>query len=212
MLRTEFHDVLDTTRRELIKLGALTLDAFHHALRAFKELDTVMAGRIIADDQMDTLRRRIISTCVELLWRQQPVAGELREITAIHEMAIDLGIIDDQVHEIAKQAIRVAATAAENGGRKEYPNAQKIAYTTEAMLTDALRAFEDRNPDLAESVYARADEIEEAYPVVIEEIQARMEADPEAVGHGVSVLFGMTALQRIAERIENIAWHTEEML
>jgi phosphate transport system protein len=170
-----------------------------------------MAGRIIADDQMDTLRRRIIATCVELLWRQQPVAGELREVTAIHEMAIDLGIIDDQVMEIAKQAIRVAAAAA-NGDRVEYPNAQKIAYTTEAMLTDAMRAFEERNPDLAESVYARADEIEEAYPVVIEEIQARMEADPEAVGHGVSVLFGMTALQRIAERIENIAWHTEEML
>src|SRR5579872_6718695 len=109
MLRVDFHDALDTARRDLITLGALTEDALRHALRAFKNADTAMAGRIVADDNLDLLRRKVESTCVELLWRQQPLASELREVTAIHEIATDLGIIDGHINEIAKQAIKVAS-------------------------------------------------------------------------------------------------------
>jgi len=208
LLRADYHEVLDTARRDLTQLGALTKDALHYALQAFKKRDTAMAGRIIADDQMDLLRRKIETTCVELLWRQQPVASELREVTAMHEIAIDLGIAMGQVNEIAKQAIKAATADA----CPETTNVHKVAAMTESMLGDAMQAFDKRDAELAESVYARAQQVEDYYTPVIEEIQDQMQADPNAVSCGVSLLFEMTALQRIAERAENIAWHTEEML
>lgn len=208
MLRVDYHEVLESTRRDLIKLGALTHDALRSAIKAFDDGDTAMAGRIIADDQMDLLRRKIEAACVELIWRQQPIAGELREVTAIHEIAIDLGIIMGHVNEIAKQAIRVAAS-------ESCPDAKEVhhvALMTEAMLKDAVNAFDRRDAQLAESVYARSDEVEEHYSPVIESIQRQMQKNPESIACGVSLLFEMTALQRIAERASNIAWHTEEML
>ncbi len=207
-MRADYHEVLDTTRRDLTQLGALTKDALHFALQAFKKRDTAMAGRIIADDQMDLLRRRIETTCVELLWRQQPVASELREVTAIHEIAIDLGIVMGQVNEIAKQAIRVAATEA----CPDTSDVDKVATMTEAMLGDAMHSFEKRDEELVASVYALADEVEDSYTPALEAIQGQMQANSSAVTCGISLLFEMTALQRIAERAENIAWHTEEML
>lgn len=208
MLRLDYHEVLDSTRGELIKLGALVRDALRHALRAFEEGDTALAGRIIADDQMDLLRRKVETSCVELLWRQQPLAGELREVTAIHEIAIDLGIIVGHVNEIAKQAIKVASL----DSCPDTAQVRLVAQRTEAMLSDALNAFEKRDSRLAESVYSHAEEVEDAYTPAIEAIQSQMQANPDSVACGVSLLFQMTALQRIAERAENIAWHTEEML
>jgi phosphate transport system protein len=200
--------MLDTTRRDLVGLGALTVDALRSAVKAFSSGDTAMAGRIIADDQMEAQRRKIEAACVELIWRQQPIAGELREVTAIHEIAIDLGIVLGHVNEIAKQAIKVA-TADVCPDTKEV---HQVSTMTEGMLKDALHAFEHRDGKLAESVYARADEVEDHYTPVIESIQSQMQRDPASVACGVALLFEMTALQRIAERAANIAWHTEEMV
>lgn len=208
MLRVDFHDVLDTVRRDLITLGALTKDALHHALRAFKTADTAMAGRIIADDALELLRRRIETTSVELLWRQQPLAGELREVTAIHEIATDLGIISGHINEIGKQAIKVASADA----CPDTSEVDTVAAMSESMLADAMQAFDKRDAQLAQSVYSRAAEIENYYTPAIEQIQAQMQANSSAISCGVALLFEMTALQRIAERAENIAWHTEEML
>ena len=208
MLRVDYHDALDKARRDLITLGALTRDALRHALRAFKSADTTMAGRIIADDKLDLVRRKVESACVELLWRQQPLASELREVTAIHEIATDLGIISGHVNEIAKQAIKVASADA----CLDTSDVQAVAAISESMLADAMLAFDRRDETLAQSVYARVGQIEDYYTPAIEQIQAQMQANPNAISCGVALLFEMTTLQRIAERAENIAWHAEEML
>lgn len=207
-MRVEYHEVLDSTRRDLVRLGAMSHDALRHAVKAFATNDTAMAGRVIADDQMDLLRRKIEAACVDLIWRQQPIAGELREVTAIHEIAIDLGIVLGHVNEIAKQAIKVASTDV----CPDTKEVNHIATMTEAMLKDAMHAFEHRDAKLAESVYARAEEVEDHYTPVIESIQGQMQENSDSISCGVGLLFEMTALQRIAERAANIAWHVEEML
>jgi phosphate transport system protein len=208
LLRVDFHEALESTRLELIKLGALTLDALRHALKAFQEGDTALAGRIIADDQLEPLRRRIEAACIELLWRQQPVAGELREVTGMHEIATDLGIVIGLVNEIAKQAIRAAGTTK----CPDSSEVRKVAQLTETMLRDALQSFEKRDANLATTAYDRADQVEDFYSPVVDEIQNYMQEHPDSVACGVSLLFELTALQRIAERAESIAWHTDEML
>lgn len=208
MLRVDYHEVLDTTRRDLIKLGALTLDALRHALKAFKESDTTLAGRIVADDHMEGLRRNIEAACIELLWRQQPIASELREVTAMHEIAIDLGIVIGHVNEIAKQAIRAAGTSS----CPDMNDVQRIAQITTTMLANALQSFEKKDEHLAATAYGRAEEVEDCYTPAVDSIQQYMQENPESVACGISILLELTALQRIAERAENIAWHTDEMI
>ena len=209
LLRLDYHEMLDSTRRDLIKLGAQTRDALQYAVKAFNTNDTAMAGRIIADDQMDTERaaksKRRASSWI---WRQQPLASELREVTAIHEIAIDLGIILGHVNEIAKQAIKISSADV----CPDTKEVHHVALMTETMLKDAMHSFEHRDKHLAASVYKRSDEVEDHYTPVIESVQKQMQENPESVSCGVALLFEMTALQRIAERAANIAWHAEEML
>jgi phosphate transport system protein len=207
-LRADYHEALVTTRGELIQLGALVVDALHHAIKAFKDSDAALAGRIIADDQIEERRRRIEAACVELLWRQQPVASELRAVTAMHEIAIDLGIVMRHVNDIAKQAVKAASMET----CPDTTSVLQVGEMTEALLKDALQSFDSRDADGASSMYVRADAIEECYTPIIEEIQSAMQTNPESVACGVAILLKLTALQRIAERAENIAWHTEEML
>lgn len=207
MLRIDYHETLEKTRGDLVQLGALTLDALRCALASLRTADTAMAGRIVADDQLERLRRRIDASCLELLWRQQPLGGELRAITAMHEISLDLGIVQGHVNEIAKQAFRASGDV-----RPESSEMHRLGATTESVLRDALTAFERRDAELVRVVYAREEEIDDLYTPTVETIQERMKEDPEAVATGVSLLFVLIALQRIAERAQNIAWHTEEML
>lgn len=208
MLRVEYHEKLEATRSELISLGALVLDALHHALKSLRESDTRLAGRIVADDQLDRIRRAVESSCIELIWRQQPIASELREVTAMHEIAIDLGIIAGYVNDIAKQAIRAA-------GAKSCPDTsevKRVADMAEEMLAEAMRTFKDRDEASTQSVYSKAELVEDQYSPVVASIERSMKEQPETVDCCVPLLFVLTALQRICDRAQNIAWHTEEML
>jgi phosphate transport system protein len=126
----------------------------------------------------------------------------------MHEIAVDLGIVIGHVNEIAKQAIRAA-------GETSCPDStevRKVAEITESMLADALRSFEKKDEQLATTAYDRADQVDDYYTPVVDSIQEYMQEHPDAVACGVSLLLELTALQRIAERAENIAWHTDEMI
>jgi phosphate transport system protein len=208
LLRVEYHEKLESTRGELISLGALVIDAQHQALKALNAGDTALAGRIIADDQMDLMRRAIEQSSIELLWRQQPMASELREVTTIHEIAVDLGIIIGYVTDVAKQAIRASNAAS----CPDTSDVQRVAVAAETMLTEAMRAFKERDAAGANRVYTQAEKVEAEFTPVVESIEMYMQEHPDSVACCVPLLFVLTAEQRICDRAENIAWHTEEML
>ena len=87
-MRTAYHEALEATRLDVVRLGALAADAIRVAVEALDSRDTASAARVVAgDDTIDDLRRKIEAACIELIWRQQPVAGELREIAAMLEIA-----------------------------------------------------------------------------------------------------------------------------
>jgi phosphate transport system protein len=208
LLRVEYHEKLEETRTELIILGALVVDAQHQALKALTSGDTALAGRIIADEKMDLMRRAIEQSAIELLWRQQPIASELREVTTIHEIAVDLGIIIGYVMDVAKQAIR----ATNASSCPDTTDVRRVAEAAETMLTEAMRAFKERDADRAHHVYTTAEQAENEFTPVVETIERYMQDHPDSVACCVPLLFVLTAEQRICDRAENIAWHTEEML
>ena len=108
-MRTAYHEALEQTRLDVVRLGALVGDGLSAAVTSLEKRDTNLAARVIAgDDAVDDLRRKIESACIELIWKQQPVAGELRAIAAMLGIVTDLERIGDYAVDISKNSIKLA--------------------------------------------------------------------------------------------------------
>jgi phosphate transport system protein len=209
MMRAAYHEALEGTRLDVVRLGALVGDALRTAALALDRHDAAAGARVVAgDDVIDDLRRKIEHQCIELIWRQQPVAGELREIAAMLNIATDLERIGDYAVELAKNAIKLA----DQRLRPQRVEIDRIVSVTTEMLADAMRAYAERDDALASSVIERDTEVDRVYKRSIGLLQEEMQADPDLIPAGTRYLFILTSLERAGDRAGNIAWHTKDML
>ncbi|MBV8638205.1 MAG: phosphate signaling complex protein PhoU [Candidatus Eremiobacteraeota bacterium] len=208
-MRTAYHEALESTRLDVVRLGALCGDAIRVAVEALDRRDATAGARVVAgDDAIDDLRRRIESNCIELIWRQQPVANELREIAAMLEIATDLERVGDYAVDISKNAIKLA----DQPLRPHKVEIDRIAGVAHGMLLDAMRAYTERDSNLASQVIDRDDEVDKLYKRSIKLLQEEMQQDPELVRSGTRFLFMLASLERVGDRAGNIAWHTKDMI
>jgi len=208
-VRTAYHEALEGTRLDVVRLGALVSDAIRVAVEALDHRDASSGARVVAsDDTIDDLRRRIEAHCIELIWRQQPVAGELREIAAMLEIATDLERVGDYAVDIAKNAIKLS----DQPMRPQRVEIDRIAAVAHTLLLDAMRSYTERDTRLASSVIERDDEVDKLYKRSIKLLQEEMQADPDIVRPGTRYLFVLASLERVGDRAGNIAWHTKDMI
>ena len=208
-MRTAYHEALEAARLDVVRMGALAHDAIHSAAIALEKRDTALAARVIAgDDVIDETRRKVESTCIELIWKQQPVAGELRQVATMLQTVTDLERIGDYAVDLSKNAIKLADVPL-RPGRVEIG---KIAAIAAEMLQEAMRAYTERDGEMASRVIAQDDEVDKLYHRGIEVLQEEMAADPALVRAGTIMLFVLGTLERVGDRAQNIAWHTKDML
>ncbi|HET7813319.1 MAG TPA: phosphate signaling complex protein PhoU [Candidatus Baltobacteraceae bacterium] len=208
-MRTAYHEALEGTRLDVVRLGALSVDAIRSSVQALEGRDAALGARVIAgDDVIDDLRRKVESACIELIWRQQPVAGELREIAAMLEIATDLERCGDYAVDIAKHAVKLCDMPL----RPARVEIDRIAEAAQDLLTDAMRAYTERDTELAERVIVDDDNVDKLYKRGVRALQDEMQNDPELVRAGTRMLFVLAALERVGDRANNIAWHTKEMI
>ncbi|HEY8320733.1 MAG TPA: phosphate signaling complex protein PhoU [Candidatus Baltobacteraceae bacterium] len=208
-MRTAYHEALEATRLDVVRLGALAADAIRVSVEALDRRDSSAGARVVAgDDVIDDLRRKIEAACIELIWRQQPVAGELREIAAMLEIATDLERVGDYAVDIAKNAIKLADVPL----RPQKVEVDRIAGAAHALLLDAMRAYTERDNALADITIERDDEVDALYKRSIKLLQQEMQEDAEMVRAGTRYLFVLAALERVGDRANNIAWHTKDMI
>ncbi len=208
-MRTAYHEALEAARLDVVRLGALVGDAVNASVNSLEKRDTTVAARVIAgDDDVDGLRRRVEQSCIELIWRQQPVAGELRQVAAMLEIVTDLERIGDYAVEISKHSIKLSDVAI----RPARVEIGRIAAIATEMLRLVMRAYTERDAGIAEAVIARDDEVDDLYLRGIEALQEEMQADSGMVRAGTIMLFVLANLERVGDRAQNVAWHTKEML
>ncbi|HYZ16160.1 MAG TPA: phosphate signaling complex protein PhoU [Candidatus Acidoferrum sp.] len=208
-MRTAYHQALENTRLDVVRLGALVSDAIRSATHALERRDAILAGRVVAgDDEIDDVRRRVEAACIQLIWKQQPVAGELREIAGMLQIVTDLERIGDYAVDIAKNAIKLTDVPV----RPASIEVGLIANLAHQMLEDVMRAYRERDAALADKVIERDDEVDILYRNGLEALQAEMQQDSATVPAGTLLLFVLSIIERVGDRAQNIAWHTKEML
>lgn len=210
LLRIAYHEALDATSVDVTALGSLCSQGLAAAISAFETADAALASGVLADaDRAEDLRTRIVATCQELMWRQQPLAGELRRVAGMSEIGEDYGRIAHYIVEIAKHAVRIARL-----GTLPIPEAiRAMDVETVSLLDRATRSYSERDASLADQVVTHDDEhTDELYALGMTALQRTMEDDPSAVEPGMSVMFVLADLQRISEHAVSVAWHTKRLL
>jgi len=195
-------------RASVLRLGALCLDSVRSASRALDRQNVAVAARVIAgDDEIKALWRSVEAGCIEMIWKQQPVANELREIAGMLQIVNDLGRIGERAVEIAKATIKLADVAK----KPALGEVDAMAGLAVEMLANAIRAYDQGSLDLADKVIQRADDIDDHHRLGIATLGSEMEADATVVAAGTILLFVLADLERVADLAQNIAWKTKDI-
>ena len=158
-MRKRFNEQLEQLNVELIKLGALCEQAISVATKAFLEHDQELgrqAGSL--EQEIDNKERNIEWQCMQLLLRQQPVARDLRTVSAALRMISDMERIGDQAADIAEIARDMEHSDLQNRVPME-----KMALAAIGMVTDSVDSFVRGDLELAHSVIARDDQVDDLF-------------------------------------------------
>jgi phosphate transport system protein len=193
---------LDNLQRDLMALASLVEGSIHKAIRALKERDIKLAREVIAGDpQIDSEENHIDEECLKILALHQPVAIDLRRITAAMMINIDLERMGDLAEEIAERAIHLA-------GHPQLPipgDLQRMTDLTTLMVRQSLDAFVNLNTVQAEAVIRMDDEVNRYNDEIINELIRAMKNSPALVEPGLSMFSATRHLERIADHATNIA-------
>lgn len=100
-MRSKFDEQLDRLNKEMMKMGSAIEDSIRKAVDALVRQDAELAKKVmIQDEEIDREQKTIENICFNLLIQQQPVAKDLRTITAALKMVTDMERIGDQAADI----------------------------------------------------------------------------------------------------------------
>ena len=200
--RHHFEDDLRALKNRLLSMGALVEERARQAVQALMERRMELAEQVIAGDQeVNDLQIEIDDRCLKLLALQQPMASDLRLITAAMKINADLERIGDQAVNIAENAAQLLA----HPPLKPWLDLPRMAEIAQQMTRDALDAFVRRDPALARSVLERDDEVDQLKDQNFRVLLTYMMADPGTIERALGLILVSRNLERIADHATNIA-------
>lgn len=201
-LRSIFDRELTQIRDDLLRMGSLVDAAIDRALTALKDSDAALARQVIDDDAaINQLRFKIEENCLATIATQQPTASDLRTVVAAMNIVNDMERIGDHATGIAKTVLRLG----DQPLLKPLVDLPRMAQMTREMLKRSLDAFLAHDPDTARTIAEQDDEIDHLYRAVFDELLALMARDPGTISRGTYLLWCGHNLERIGDRVTNIA-------
>jgi phosphate transport system protein len=197
-----FFRELEKIKKRILSLGAMVEERVRMVIKALELRDADIAERIIkSDHEIDEMEVEIEEECLKILALYQPVAIDLRFLTAVIKINNDLERVADEAVNIAERVQVIAKRQ-----RLDIPfNHSLMAEKSEFMLKKSLDSFVNMDVDIALRVCTLDDEVDnmmnEAYDVVKHAIGKH----PDRVSYLINLLLVSRHLERIADHATNIA-------
>ncbi len=200
-MRSRFDEQLNTLNTEMIEMGALCEESIALASKALTTGDVSLAERVSElSADIDQKERDIESRCMKLLLQQQPVARDLRQISAALKMITDMERIGDQAEDIAEIITYLEGRTAE-----ETVHIRDMAAETISMVTDSVDAYVKNDIDLAMLVIAHDDIVDEYFDKVKSRLIKMIAETPENGEYALDLLMIAKYFERIGDHATNIA-------
>ena len=200
-MRGAYHKKLREIQYEIMVMGSMVSKAIIRSVEALKSRDIIAANQIIADDQgINRKRFEIEESCIELIATQQPMATDLRTITAILNITTEIERIGDYAVGIARIVILIGNEPL----LKPLVDIPLMAEKTVDMLDRCLQAFTNRDAEAAKKIAREDDEIDNLYDQIFRELLNIMAEDPKTITRATRLMWTAHNLERAADRVTNI--------
>ena len=200
-MRNKFEEQLEKLHVEMIQMGALCEDAISAAAEALIHSDAALAAAAEeAEREIDQKEREVENLCLKLLLQQQPVARDLRQISAALKMITDMERIGDQAQDIAEIVTFLEGRTAEHDDIL-----CQMARATISMVTESVDAFVKHDTIKAEAVLAADDTVDAYFRQVKQALISRIAADPGDGEYALDLLMIAKYFERIGDHATNIA-------
>jgi phosphate transport system protein len=206
---TGLHPARETLDREMrsirddvLRMGSMVVAALDEATEALVAGDRDRASTVIREDiRINEMQAAILVQIARTIATQAPVARDLRYLLALYHVSYELERMGDHAGSVAKQVRKLAPFPP----LKRYVDLPAMGELAATLVGDILRALVDVDVAAARDVAARDDEIDRLYHRTFDEVVELMRADPGNVDRGTRVLFAAHYLERIGDRVTNIA-------
>lgn len=200
-MRSRFDEQLATLNKELIEMGALCEEAIADAAKALMTADEKTAAKVEPlEAEINQKERDIESLCLKMLLQQQPVARDLRQISAALKMITDLERIGDQASDIAEIITFI--------DKKAGVDCEPICLMAEAtirMVTESIDAFIKRDVGIAQQAIAHDDTVDDYFLKVKRSLINMIAQRPADGEHALDLLMTAKYFERIGDHAVNIA-------
>ncbi len=202
-MRNRFDAQLLQLNRMLIHMGDLCGIAIENATKALQDGNIQMAYDVMtADAEIDQAERDIERLCLTLLLQQQPVARDLRQISSALKMITDMERIGDQASDIAEIVVSAQMSEA-----TDFPKIVEMSVEVTHMVEDSIKAFVDKNLELAGNVEARDDVVDMMFDSVKNQL---IDYIGENQGHAAHKAIDLVMISKYLERIGDHATNIAE--
>ncbi|MCI7243118.1 MAG: phosphate signaling complex protein PhoU [Lachnobacterium sp.] len=201
-MRSKFDEQLHLLNQEMMQMGSMIEDSIQKAINALIDQNVELAKKIMDNDtQIDHEQKKIENLCFNLLMQQQPVAKDLRVISAAMKMVTDMERIGDHAADISEMTILMSKT-------KYIPNLEHInrmASETVQMLIRSIEAYVEKDMKKAVDVIASDDVVDDLFDKNKAELIEQIQREPQSAESAADMLMVAKYFERIGDHATNIA-------
>ena len=201
-MRSKFDEQLKILNQEMMFMGSMIEDSIQKAIDALMSQDKELARKIMeSDSDVDHEQKKIEGICFNLLMQQQPVARDLRGISAAMKMVTDMERIGDHASDISEITIMLA----DKPYVLEQDDIKKMASETVLMLIRSIEAYVEKDMEKAKKVIKHDDVVDDLFDKVKSEIIEMIRKEPEDGEQATDMLIIAKYFERIGDHATNIA-------
>ncbi|MBN1314191.1 MAG: phosphate signaling complex protein PhoU [Anaerolineales bacterium] len=201
MIRILYQNEINRLRDQVLQLGSMVEHAITGSVEALKQRDHAAAERIIkADRQINAKRYKIENDVLTLIATQQPMASDMRTLAAILEITTEL----ERLGDYAKGIVHISIKIGDELLIKKLIDIPIMAEKAVDMLRRALEAFSSNNVELALSIPADDQQVDDLYEQIYRELIIFIMADASVINQANDLLWVAHNLERTADRVNNL--------
>lgn len=201
-MRRRFDEQLEELNQEMQEMGRMVEESIQKAIEALLKQDEKLAQSVMeADALVDQKQKEIESICFTLLMQQQPVASDLRVISAALKMVTDMERIGDHAADISEMTLHLA----HEPYIKNLDHIRQMATETTWMLIQSIEAYVEKNTKKASNVIAHDDVVDGLFVDTKRELIELIHKDKNNGGQAADLLMVAKYFERIGDHATNLA-------
>lgn len=201
-MRSKFDEQLLELNKEMIEMGNKIILSIKNAIEALVARDENMARVIMESDaEVDHLQKKIEGICFNLLIQQQPVARDLRTVTAAMKMVTDMERIGDHAADISEMTILMG----QNSQIDKFEHISKMATETMIMLNHSIEAYVEKDVIKAKEVIEHDDIVDDLFVEAKKDVIELILNNPGEGEEATDILMIAKYFERIGDHATNIA-------